>query len=253
MRRSRAPLTAGVVALVLLTLVLGILAASGRRDARVSHSSRVFLFGDSLALQASPYWLDLMHKAGFNAEQGSIAGTNTCDWFDTMRRIRDSYRPTVVVFAFGGNAITPCMLDSRGHSLVGAAFNKKFHDDTERALTIFRPAAHVYLVSPPAMFDGDNRFAPTYQAIAASHSNVSFVDGGRILTPGRIWQKTLPCNPGEACNGPTVNGTRTVVVRAPDRVHFCPVKTAFGAPCPVYSPGGYRYALTIFDALRRAP
>jgi GDSL-like lipase/acylhydrolase family protein len=243
----RHPLIAGLAVLVVLA---GLLAwvASAPSDSR----PRVLLVGDSLVLQAAPYWVPMMQRAGYDVVQLSYAGTNTCDWFDAMRRQRSEFDPDVVAIAFGGNDLTDCMRHADGSQLTRAEFRAKYREDTETALEIWDDDVAVYLVSPPAMFDGDRRFAPTYEAIAASRANVEFVDGGRLLTPCQDWRRTAPCLPDEPeCTGPVEHGVATNVVRSPDEVHFCPVPNDAGARCPVYSSGGYRFARTIAEGIRR--
>jgi hypothetical protein len=250
MRRSRLWIFAGAAALVVILIVA---AVASRSSKNTKHSSRVYMFGDSLIVQSSPYWLQMMQKNGFTAEQNSFAGTNTCDWFGRMTNVRDSFHPNVVVISFGGNTLTPCMQDANHKGLTGAAFQAKFAADTEKAVSLFPPSTHIYLVEPPAMYNGDHRFAAAYKAAAAKHNNVTFVDGGSILTPDRVWHQTLPCYPHETCTGPVVNGTHTAIVRSADKIHFCPVTPQANEVCPVYDPGAYRYALTIFNAIRHEP
>jgi lysophospholipase L1-like esterase len=260
------PLIIGAAVVVAVALLVGIATASSRDG---GHRTRVYLFGDSLVLQASHYWRDQMQADGFDASQSSYAGTNTCDWFAKMRTIESTWHPDVVVLSFGGNDLTKCMRHADGSRLSTAEFRAKFRRDTEHALSLF-PAVHAfYLIAPPAMYDGDDRFGSMYRKVAASRPDVHYVDGGSVVTPDRQWLRTLPCLPAEtdaqtargapaatttidhlACSGPVVNGVRENVVRAPDRVHFCPVAIPFGARCPVYSPGAYRYATTIADAIR---
>lgn len=60
------------------------------------------------------------------------------------------------------------------------------------------------------------------------------LDGGR-------YAHTLPCLPGERCTGRDADGRPVAVVRSPHGVHFCPVHTGRGGPCPVYSSGAVRF------------
>jgi hypothetical protein len=243
----RQPLKAGIAVLVVLAGLLWWAAAAPTDD-----RPRVLLFGDSLVLQAAPYWLPMMQGAGFEAVQLSYAGTNTCDWFDEMRAQQAEFDPDVVAISFGGNDATDCMRHPDGSRLTPPEFRAKYRQDTEAALAIWGDDVTVYLVSPPAMFDGDHRFAPTYEAFAADRPNVEYVDGGRLLTPGRRWRRTAPCLPDEPeCSGPVEAGVATNVVRSPDEVHFCPVPADAGARCPVYSSGGYRFARTIAEGIDR--
>jgi hypothetical protein len=241
-------LTAGIAGVVLLAAILGVVAKAGRNDAPERH---VYLVGDSLVLQGAKYWLPMMEADGWTAREDSFAGTNTCDWFNEMEAQRDEFRPSVVAISFGGNDATECMHHRDGSKLTEREFFEKYRDDTRRALDIWGDDVSVYLVAPPAMYDGDNRFAPTYMAFADERPNVHFVDGGRYLTPGHQWRKTAPCLPDERCTGPVIDGVRHNVVRSADTVHFCPVDNSVDDPCPAYSSGAYRFARTIADAIRR--
>jgi hypothetical protein len=211
----------------------------------------VYLVGDSLVLQAADYWVPLMARSGWDARQDSFPGTNTCDWFQQMRKQRDQFRPQVVAIEFGGNDTTRCMHHADGSKLDQTELLAKYRRDTSYALDIWGANVSIYVVAPPAMYDGDNRFPPIYRALAQAHPNVHFVDGGRLLTPHRDWRKTAPCLPGERCTGPIVNGVPSNVIRSADRVHFCPVRNSVENPCPVYSPGAARFARTIAQAITR--
>lgn len=244
----RRPLTAGIAGVVLLAAILGFVARAARSDAP---ERRVYLVGDSLVLQASEYWLPMMEADGWTAREDSFAGTNTCDWFTAMEERRTNFAPSVVAISFGGNDATECMRHRDGSKLSEREFFEKYRDDTRHALEIWGDDVSIYLVAPPAFYDGDNRFAPTYMAFAKQRRNVHFVDGGHLITPRHQWRKTAPCLPEERCTGPVVAGVRHNVIRAADTVHFCPVDNSLDDPCPTYSSGAYRYARNIADAIRR--
>ncbi|MDQ1521194.1 MAG: hypothetical protein QOI55_2267, partial [Actinomycetota bacterium] len=164
-RRKPRLLGTAVAVAVVVALALGVVVAAAHDD----RQRRVNLFGDSLVRQASPYWLDLMHRAGWDAQQSSYAGTNTCDWFAQMRNVAKRRHPDVVALSFGGNDITKCMHHADGSKLSRTEFLAKFRRDTETAVGIFGNRVRIYLVAPPAMFDGDDRFGPAYRAVAAEH------------------------------------------------------------------------------------
>jgi hypothetical protein len=245
----RRGLVAAIAVLVVLAALVG-WAAWSADDA--DDPVRVLLVGDSLVLQAAPYWDELMAETGAEVRQYSYAGTNTCDWFGQMERQRDEFDPHVVAWSFGGNDATACMRREDGSQFTQPELLAKYRADTRRALDIWDDDVSIYLVSPPAMYDGDNRFAPTYRAFADEEPNVTFVDGGRFITPGRDWRRVGECLPDEAeCTGPVVDGVRTNVLRSPDRVHFCPVEIGPSERCPTYSSGAYRFARNIADPIRR--
>jgi hypothetical protein len=243
----RQPLTAAIACVLALAALLGLLTRAARSD----EQRRVYLVGDSLVLQSADYWLERMADDGWIARQASFAGTNTCDWFDDMRKQRDEFKPNVVAMSFGGNDATACMRNPDGSQFEPAQLLRKYRTDTQEALDIFGPDVTIYLIAPPAMYDGDNRFPPIYRELAAAAPNVEFVDGGELITPRRDWRKTAPCLPAEPCTGPEVDGERHNVIRSADTVHFCPVPNTVSEPCPSYSSGAYRYALTIADAIEQ--
>jgi hypothetical protein len=75
------------------------------------------------------------------------------------------------------------------------------------------------------------------------------VDAATPLEWHGKFSATLPCLSWEKCTGRWANGTRTVVIRQSDGVHFCPIAetTIKGVvqTCPVTSPGAVRFALAI--------
>jgi hypothetical protein len=143
------------------------------------------------------------------------------------------------------------MLHADGSALSGPEYEAKYRADTEKILAMFGVDVPVYLVGAPVSDTGDDRVFRIYEQIAKKHPNVRFVDGGKYLTPNHRFAMTLPCLRGEPCTGPVIRGVRNNVVRAPDRAHFCPVASAPGAPCPVYSSGAYRFAIAIAQAVKQ--
>ena len=89
MRGQIALLACSGVALILVVLVpVSPSAASGRNSVRVG------LFGDSLAVQAEPYF-NLLLQAGGKAKVNDFAygGTAACDWLPKMRRYARTEHP----------------------------------------------------------------------------------------------------------------------------------------------------------------
>jgi len=230
-----------------------------RRDALAvaPAEARVVLYGDSLASEAGPYFRDALAGAGVtDVKLSTFGGTAICDWLDRMRTDAALLRPTAVVVEFSGNALTPCMADATGRSLVETpdAFQQKYLGDAQQVLEIFAgTGTRVYFAGAPltrrAAEDPDadpewlNR---VYASVVADTAHGRYVDSGRATLRGNRWTATLPCLPSEPCTGGVDgDGTPVNVVRAPDGGHFCP-----GAPdasngvteeCPVWSSGAYRY------------
>jgi hypothetical protein len=248
--RHRA-VAAGVAVLVVLAALLGV--AVARENNGSAAPVRVMLWGDSLTQQAAKYWLPMMAASGhWNARQSSLAGTAICDWYEQMVKARDTIHPQVVGFQFVGNDIGRCMRNADGSRLSNAQYQRRWRRDTRRAIALFPRDVTIYLVGPPAMGTPDNRVYDIWRELARAYPNTHYVDGGRLVSPHRKFVTALPCLRGEPCTGPDEHGVRTNVVRAWDEVHFCPVKLPLGQPCPVYSSGAYRFALTMYEGITGA-
>jgi hypothetical protein len=239
-------LAIGAGVLVALSVVLLV----ARSDSSSKSPKRVAIFGDSLTTLARPY-LDqfFAHDRGYDVQVSSLPGTAICDLLAPMRSSAASFRPQVVEIQFVGNDIYPCMRKPDGSKLSKAAYLARWQRDTKRAIAVFGPHTTIYLVGPPAMQVPDNRVYTIFRRAAQQSPNVHFVDGDALLSPGRRFVKTQPCLPNESCTGPVQHGVHTNVVRAWDGTHFCPKKVAFGAPCPGYSSGAYRFAIDEYRAI----
>jgi hypothetical protein len=237
----------GLVLLVGLAVLLGVAASV---DSAPAPPRRLALFGDSLTSEASTYWDAFMEATPqWERKRYSLSGTAICDWHDKMREISAEFRPAVVGFQFVGNDILPCMRADDGSQLPNDEYLRRWRRDTRTAIEIFDPRTTIYLIGPPAMGKPDDRVHDIFEEFAQEYPNTRFVDGGRIVSPNRRFVEHLPCLDEEPCTGPVVDGTRTNVVRSVDRVHFCPDPQAFGQRCTVYSPGAYRFAITLYEAL----
>ncbi len=228
-------------------------AVSGKGEA---YPETVAVYGDSLALQAEPYFRRLMsaQDAVNITYYSSYGGTAPCDWLPKMRAMAATTRLEAVVLEFSGNAQTGCMA---GVGYYTPAYYAKYRADTMAALAIWLPTgARVFLIGAPvtrvqqARIPKWNTLNLQYQQIAsADPQHVTYVDAGlAVESVDGSYTRTLPCIIGEPCTGPVVKGIPSNVVRSPDGVHFCPVTVA-GAPCPVYSSGAFRFAAAMVDAL----
>ena len=222
--------------------------------------THIALFGDSLADEAQPYYVELVHDAGDVAyTYDTYGGTAICDWLTKMREVEAADHPVAVDLEFSGNNLTPCM---KGYETHTAEFYEKYRADTLSAIEIFKAGgAHVFLVGAPVTRAGESdpdwqMLNLQYEEIAAGDPrHVTYVDAGTAVElPGHAYTDTLPCLAGESCTGPVIDGVRSNVVRSPDGTHFCPTKEANDAGvigrCTVYSSGAYRYAKAMVDALK---
>jgi uncharacterized protein YodC (DUF2158 family) len=251
--------TARVALSLSLLLAFAFVATSCSNDHTTTEGTgkgtHTYLFGDSLVFQAKDAWSDLMLKqGGYRVSAAGLAGSSTCQWFDTMAKERDEFHPKIVAMSFSGNALAPCMKNADGTPLSDSEYVARYTADTRRAIETFGPKVTFYLVGAPVSGGGDDRVSQIYRKLAPQYPNVHFVDGGKYLTPNHHFALTLPCLAGEqVCNGPVVNGVHTNIVRSPDHAHFCPVDPGFGKPCTVYSSGAYRFALVIAQAIEQGP
>lgn len=228
---------------------------------------RVELWGDSLSVQSVSYWTPRM-TAGHHATVRTRVwgGTALCDWLEDITSElsptnRTGFHPQVVVLQFSGNAYTPCV-QSGGVPLAGDQLVAKYRGDLLAAIAIARAAhATVYVASSPIpgsaarLYTGQTPIGTMYAQIASAYSGVRFLDGASPLEWQGKYTSTLPCATNETCTGRWPDGTKTVVVRQSDGVHFCPVAVRVVAgvtdPCPVYSPGAARFAAALAGPIIR--
>jgi hypothetical protein len=225
-----------------------------------SPRTHIALFGDSLAFEAQPYYVDQVHDAGDVAyTYNSVGGTAICDWLTKMSDVAAAEHPKAVDLEFSGNNLTPCMA---GYEVHTPQYYEKYRTDTLSAIEIFKSAgAHVFLIGAPVTraeeSDPDwQQLNLQYKALAESDpAHVTYVDAGTVVElPEHQYTDTLPCLHGESCTGPVIDGVHSNVVRSPDGIHFCPTKTGDESGviggCIVYSSGAYRYAKAMVDALK---
>lgn len=213
------------------------------------------LFGDSLGYQAEPYVDWLFTEAGdFTVSNNTFGGTATCDWLSKMATAAAA-RPGAAILVFSGNSFTPCM---QGATIGSPEYYSLYTAYTEQAIAIFSAVgAHVFLVGTPvdeSSGTGWHRLDDIYGQLArANRLSVTFVDAGTSVEgPGGGFTWTLPCMSIE----PSCGADGTNVVRSPDGIHFCPDGTpatrGVTGPCDVYSPGAFRFALSVVTAVTQS-
>jgi len=224
---------------------------------------RIGLFGDSLAVQAEPYFNLLVDATGAaKVTDFTYGGTAACDWLPDMRRFARSARPQAVLLEFIGNTFSPCMLGCAAGSQTSV---RRYCSAVSTAIQVFLSVGtHVFLIGTPITrtqwLDHDpdwDALNQAFAALAAEHpDHVTFVDAGRAVEgPHHSFVSALRCMAFEPCTGPREGKVGTDIVRSPDGVHFCPVEVAFGAGlvsrCPVYSSGAFRFAAAMAAPLMR--
>ena len=219
---------------------------------------RIEVFGDSLAYQAAPYLnYFFAHSGRVNTKNQIFPATAICDWVPTIGREVDprnqaGYHPNAIVMIFSGVALYPCMKDAHGFPLRGQALIDKYASDARLAI-MYAALAHIqiYFASTPisradaSNYVGDTPLGNMYASLAKQYPGlVHFIDSAQAVEWQGHYTDTLPCAAFEHCSGTWPDGTRTVVVRSSDGVHFCPVPEIF-FDCPTAMPGAMRFAAAI--------
>jgi hypothetical protein len=219
----------------------------------------VSLYGDALLAQSRPYFVGVGDAYRVKVSVHAFDGAAPCDLLPTLRDDVTRNRPDAVILAYGVDATTPCMRGDDGRPLAGMAFLARYASDINEAVTTARQAgARVVVASPPAT----RASLATWQEIdglyrkesASDPAEVSYVDGGILIAPDGRVKAAQPCLPFELTlrlQGRPVCDAGMVAVRAADGTNLCPSANAGpGSPCPTYSSGATRFALTLLSTAR---
>jgi hypothetical protein len=250
---------AGCVAVV--GIGLAVLVGVGSSPATPAPARRtVMLYGDSLADQASPYFVQAVERSsGTTVRVGAWDGTAPCDWLRSMEAAARGRSVAVSVIDFSGNSITACM---KGAPYTSARYYLKYRDDLTTAANAFvRNGTKVVLVGAPQSFKQYvhggtewNRLNLVLADIARSDpKGVTYDDAGQAVMADGHFTWFMPCLLDEPCLDDPVHGQN--VVRAPDGFHFCPTgqKAVEGyvPPCTTYMSGAFRYGEAMATAALR--
>jgi hypothetical protein len=250
--RVRVAVVVGVVVVLVGAVAVAAATRPDRRD--VGAGERVVLYGDSLAIEAGPAFVEAMgqHSRAV-VEVKAVPGSAPCDVLDSMRADASGpagARPAVVVLQFAGNNATPCVSESDGTPLRGAALAERYAADIEAAVELFAAADVRVVIAglPPApglpgdatelIEEAELSLVTRWAGIDIGHVRYSPA-GDTVAGADRAYESHLPCLDGEGeaegCEG------GEIVVRSPDRIHFCPEGLTERLTCPVYSSGARRY------------
>jgi hypothetical protein len=206
---------------------------------------RIALYGDSLGMEAGPYFTYLAGQAGASTLVRTYGGLSPCDFLSDMATDAASWQPTAVVLEFSGDNFTPCM---DGDPIGSQQYYAKYQSDLQSAIDIFRPAGtEVFIVGLPydesaGLNQNVTKLNQLYASVASANSGVTYVDAGQSVMAKGAFAWSLPCLPYEPCTGTA--GTN--IVRSPDGVHFCPTGDTtlerYFEICNVYSSGAFRFA-----------
>jgi hypothetical protein len=257
-----ARILASVVALVVLAPACG--GGSGGSGTGTSTSSKqgprwALFYGDSLGYEALPMVKVLFAKEpGWRVDAHAYPGLSLCQQLDSLGAALDRVEPAVVTIETVGSNRSPCMKDASGNPVPRGSdeYYRRIEQSFRDAFRLVTSkGAHVVLVLPPPLATAESqaieeRTAEIAQKVAGDFHGVSISSKARDALGGTTWSETLPCLPQETAPQGCRDGR--IVVRGPDRLHFCPLAYSVTVPaqrgCPVYSSGALRLATAIVAA-----
>ena len=222
----------------------------------------VLVDGDSLVEESAGYARDLLaNVAHIGGVVVGAPGGATCDLLPRMRADAARYRPTAVVIAFSGNALTPCMQDERGQPLRGQAWLDRYRQHTVEAIIAFRAGSpKIWLGTTPIAMLPEKKGDPDtkmmngmFRELAAQNPRVRVAESANAVLDNGYWARTLPCLRHEPCQGGVdARGRLVNAVRATDGAHFCPLPYEPSlSGCMTHASGGLRFAAgLLFPTLR---
>jgi hypothetical protein len=222
----------------------------------------VFVYGDSLVVQAEPYFTPVATALDMTVTVRAFGGIAPCDELDSLAHdLRDSL-PHVVVFAFSGNSLSDCMRDENGRLFTGADLLEKYRADIDTAAQMtIQAGVPLVIASPPASekYSGNwQQLDTVFRDIAAAHQPyVQYTDAGSQIAPDGVFAPTQRCLPFELNNPQAkplcLSAGGSIGVRAADGVHFCSdpeAATTSASSCSEYSSGALRYAIALVTAAK---
>lgn len=254
-RRLSTPARALVAAAV---LIVGAGAVLALRQPPERPDGLVVLYGDSLSFEAYGAFDDELARTSDAEVLARVEpGTSPCDVLETM--VDDAaLEPAVVVVQYVGNNHSECMLGPGGEQLAGRALADRTEADVRAATEIFATqGTRVVLVAGPVApgLPGDPDLADAYNGIVNEWAGrdlgqVRYADAAATVTgPDHGYVDRLPCRDDEGGAQGCVDGE--VVVRSPDRIHFCP-RGGDGLACSVPAPGARRFGEEMARVVRLA-
>ena len=251
----------------LLAIVSVALAACAPAPPDTPAPPRIGLYGDSIGLQASPWFNDAVTAAGNTPMGGSFPGVAACDVAEWVRTdLSGPTPPDVVVVSVVGNYFTPCMEISDG--VLASPDTPEFLELYREALTrvaddtLDAGVPLLFAWGPPTAGPGDAEWVEQLpirdlaREIALTHPNMSLVDAGASVTPvSGGYAERLPCLPDETVGRGCSDGEIQVRVSATDGHFSCresETMNGWPRPCPVYSSGSRRYGEALAAAANAA-
>jgi hypothetical protein len=226
--------------------------------AEAAASKQVLVLGDSLVGSSSNY-IDfyLSHDGKIRTTIKAIGGSAPCDllagnggpW--TLEHLLTAKRYDAVVLAYSGGNFTRCTGYLTGKALVD---NYRAAATAVMKISQRHGVRNVVWVKPPAVAGPEANalrasLGALYAGLPSSWPSARVIDGGKSISPGGKFYRTLPCGSWEktAAQGCVKNSIR---IRDDDGSHFyCKKRPTmpYGlvAPCDTYSAGSNRYGMNI--------
>lgn len=206
----------------------------------------VIVYGDSLAWESSREIRDWAAARGYEALVHTRFGGAPCSLYDQMRQDR-ARKPRVVVLTFSGNTeyLAPCV----GSGDYPESYRRQMQEVKRIWTGTGVPLQWVAVPRVPVWPSEETQDAMRAEA---QRLGMGVSDGGKYVSPGRTWTWTQPCMRGEQCVGNRINPAVPAgrnIVRANDRVHFCPGPGHGFDPCSTYSSGSWRFARALTEVL----
>jgi len=251
-------LRAAVLAVVALVATVGAVATVRQPPPRPD--GLVILYGDSLATEASGAFVDeLARTSDAEVVTRPVPGASPCDGLATMQDDL-ARRPTVVVIQYVGNSSSACSRGPDGQPLGEQEHIDRTVADVRAATELFATrGTRVVLVGGPdvpglpgnpgrALADAYNRIVNEWAG--RDLGRVRYADAAATVSgPDHAYADRRPCRDDEGEAQGCAGGE--VVVRGPDRIHFCPQPDAT-LVCPVPSPGARRFGVEMARVARLA-
>ena len=141
-------------------------------------AEEVFVYGDSLVVQAEPYLAAVAKSLGMRVTVRGYGGIAPCDAEQWLADDVLQQHPNIVVLAFSGNSLTDCMRDERSELRSGDGLVAKYRDDLERSVSLATQAdVPVVLASPPA---SENR-AGSWERLDAMYRDLAAAPATRAV------------------------------------------------------------------------
>ena len=183
------------------------------------------VYGDSIVHAAAPFVQSTLARYGLTVVDASVGGTAPCDALQFVGSDMERYNPDLVVIAYVGNALSPCINGTDGQDVYARHFA-----DTGRLVGAIghRP---ILLDTPPGSI-GQGHYT-AYDVLVhyeASALGARVVDtAAALIDPTtQLFERSMPCMITTIC-------TR-IDVRGPDGYHLTPA-------------GGYLYAQALIRAV----